>query len=498
MPQKFRILVFAVCCVLLPGLAAAGAPVAVFPLQELGEGRNEVNLPFTRVLADYLAESGNDITSLETVIDFMANNRIRTVGRLETFYISKVREDLGAAFVLLGTVTQRKERPQPIMGVTLSLVRTNDARTVWSYADSISTGDERRVLAIGEPQSVADLQLLLLEDVAEHWPWEIINEVQQTGTLSIDSIVLQPTKVRPGDEVHALVRLRNNLPAGRVPRVFFKADDQLYAATATIDGRSFEATWIAGEKNGRFQVSLVLEWPLYGRTESALLGTYEVDGTPPLLEIDLRGSRLEDGIPVFRSELAIIPKLMVREPLDRWRLSFFSEKGKLTGAVDGKGNMPKRFIWTGRGNFGEIEDGTYKVELEAWDQAGNSAKASGKAVLDRRLPRVDMALTKSDEGMVVDLEQKGKVPLAYWRMEMWTKEGKLLTQAEGQELPVQIGIDLPAAEQNQEFQGFLFVEDVLGNRVRKKVKDLLPKVEPEAKAKEEKAKGISEKWVNEF
>jgi hypothetical protein len=170
----------------------------------------------------------------------------------------------------------------------------------------------------------------------------------------------------------------------------------------------------------------------------------------------------------------------------------------MEGALDGKGNLPERFIWQGRGTHGPVDDGKYQVVLEAWDKAGNSAKATGEVVLDRSSPDVDLALTQSEEGVVVDLEHKGKVPLAHWRMEMWTKEGKLLTKAEGSELPVKIEVDLPAGDQNQDIRGVILVEDVMGTRVRRKVEDLLPKVKPKAEVKEEKPTGISESWVDEF
>jgi len=499
--QYYRILLLAGCFVCLPVMASAVAPVAVFPLQELREGRNDANLPFTRILADGLADNGNKIISLETVIKFMANNRIRTLGNLETFRISQVRNELGAAFVLFGTVCQQREKPEPSLGLTLKLVRTSDFRTIWSYVGSASTGEERRVLAIGEPQSVAELQPLLLDEISEQWPWQRINEVQQVGSLNIDSVVLEPRQVRPGDEVTCRVRLRENWSAGQTVRVFFKADDQLYPAILTADG-NFEGTWVAGEKNGRYPVHLLLEWPLYGRTESALLGSYLIDGIPPLLELDLAGAALLDGMPVFYRKLAIIPRLLVRKPMSRWRLAFYYDGGNLAGAMDGSGNLPKKFVWSGAGFGGTLEDGVYLVEVEAWDKAGNSAKASRKVEINRSMPQVELAVEKSDEGMTVDLEHEGKVPLSFWRMEMWTKEGKLLTHAEGDELPIKIGIKLPDAEQDQEVQGFIFTEDILGRQVRRKVENLLPKLEPgaEEKAKdaEEKAKGISESWVDEF
>ena len=112
--------------------------------------------------------------------------------------------------------------------------------------------------------------------------------------------------------------------------------------------------------------------------------------------------------------------------------------------------------------------------------------------------------------MVVDLAHDGKVPLSYWRMEMWTKEGKLLADEEGKELPVKIGVQLPASGQddlqdlNRDLRGVLVLQDVFGNKVEKKIEDLLPKIEAEKEKAEAKAeakkkkKGVSQDWVQEF
>jgi TolB-like protein len=97
----------------------------------------------TRVLAEYLAQNNNEIIGPDTVIAFMANNRIRNVGYLESFDVFRVRDELRAGFVLLGTIMQQKERPEPTMALALYLVRTSDARTVWSYNGSVTTSEER-------------------------------------------------------------------------------------------------------------------------------------------------------------------------------------------------------------------------------------------------------------------------------------------------------------------------------------------------------------------
>ena len=512
MLKKFGMLVLVLCFFWPPALgAASGAPVVVFPLQEYGGSRNDADLPFTSALAQRLISSGNNIIGLKTVIAFMANNRIRTVGYLDSLTMSRLRRDLGAAFVLLGTVTQRKERPEPSLGLTLELVRTSDIRTVWSYVSSISTGEERRVLAIGEPQSTADLQPLLLDEIVEQWPWKLINEVQQAGAINIDSVELEPKYLPPGHEIQSRVRLRESWPLGQAPRAFFKANDQLYPAVVSADGRTYEGTWVVGEENGSFPVHFLLEWPHYGRTESALLGNYWVDGTPPILDVTLQGTKLLDGKPTFSRNLVVKPHLLVRKPLARWRLAFYYETGNMVGEMNGTGDLPESFLWTGEGlDQVALQDGSYDVVVEVWDRAGNFAKATQQVEMDRGVPQVELALNRSDKGMVVDLAHDGKVPLSYWRMEMWTKEGKLLADEEGKELPVKIGVQLPASGQdevqdlNRDLRGVLVLQDVFGNKVEKKIEDLLPKIEAE-KVKEEakaeakkKKKGVSQDWVQEF
>jgi TolB-like protein len=485
----------------LPAMTAAGPMVAVFPLQELSaRGGSDVNLPLTRTLAEHLAANGNEISSLEVVIAFMAHNRIRAAGHLESFHITRVREELGAAFILLGTISQRQEQPVPALGLTLQLVRTHDARTVWSYIGHLSSADTRRVLAIGEPRSVAELLPLLLQDIMAGWPWEIIGETQQAATVSLDSVLVQPAQVRPGDEVSARVRLRDEWLIDRAPRVFFQADDQLHAAARGADNTSYEAFWVAGEKDGRFPVTLILEWPLYGRRETVLLGAYVVDGVLPLLELEFRGTQSHGEIPVFRDQLQILPRMLVRKPAARWRLAFHNEAGNLVGVLEDHGNLPEHFIWKGQGSEGPVRSGIYRVMVEVWDLAGNSASVSRQVELNREAPAVALALDRNGREMRLDLEHQGRIPLAFWRMEMWTREGQMIKTVEGQELPAQVGIELPpGAMADEKIEGLLVVQDILGNRARRDLQELfLPAIHQPAELPEEKPAGFSETWVDEF
>src|SRR6056297_3538253 len=87
---RFGILCLMIIGVMLSPSLVGAASVAVFPLQELGESRNDANLPLTRMLVDELVAQDNEVVSLRTVVRFMAKNRIRGLGHLETPYIEQV------------------------------------------------------------------------------------------------------------------------------------------------------------------------------------------------------------------------------------------------------------------------------------------------------------------------------------------------------------------------------------------------------------------------
>ena len=188
--------------------------------------------------------------------------------------------------------------------------------------------------------------------------------------------------------------------------------------------------------------------------------------------------------------------MLVRKPLSRWHFSIYADGGEKIGDSDGIGNLPESLIWSGQKNIG---DGIYQVEVEVWDQAGNSAKDSKRVEMNTSSPQVELALDRRDEEAVVDLAYDGKVPLKYWRLEMWTKEGRIVSQAEGRELPARVGIELPEADLGQEIDGVLFYQNELGKKVRQKIDNLLAPSgdQPDAKTKKE-PEGISEKWVDEF
>ena len=108
-----------------------------------------------------------------------------------------------------------------------------------------------------------------------------------------------------------------------------------------------------------------------------------------------------------------------------------------------------------------------------------------------------MSADRDEQDISIELDKSDRIPLKYWRLEMWTKEGKILTQTEGQELPAKVEFELPETG-SQEVEGFLSYQDILGKKVFKKLSDFLPDAKPKKAGKKDKANGISEKWVDEF
>ncbi|MEJ2199446.1 MAG: hypothetical protein P8X63_00295 [Desulfuromonadaceae bacterium] len=496
--KRVVLILLAVGVAISAPLATRASEVAVFPLLDISRGPNGITLPVTRYLTERLSETGTEFSRPDMVISFMAHNRIRVAGELETFHLKQVEEDLGVAFVLLGAVVQDKEKPTPSFGVTLNLIRTYDGLTVWSYVGAFSATELLRPLGIGDITSVAELQTLIGDELVKRWPADAVKQ-EIRDSASIDSILLTPKFVRPGAEVHCTVRLRNRWTVGRTPKVFFKVNEQLHAGSWSEASGGYEATWVAGEQDGRYPVSLLLEWPLYGRTETVPLGSFVVDGVPPLVALELKGERMAGETKVFRGEVTVMPSLIVRKPIARWRITFKTLNDVVVATEEHAGNIPNRVVWAGHNVWeGQEVEGEYRAFFEVWDDAGNTASASETFELKSIPAEVVVEAAKKGEEVVVELQRDSKVPLAYWRLEMWSEEGRLLKQAEGEELPEQLSFELPEVAPDRKIGGILITEDVLGNKGRKNITDFFPPAGQNKAPAEEEQKSATETWVDEF
>ncbi len=466
---------------------AMAEKIAVFPIEDLSQGPNGVDFALTEYLEKDLEARGLEVASQEAVISFMARNRIRRLGFLNTYHISQVRKELGADLILLGTVSQRSEKPAAVFGMVLYLIRTDDARTVWSQARGLSCNDIRHVLGIAEPRSAEDLWPIAVQDILENWPEDMGLDRDQSAVSEIAQVDLGRRYVSPGKKVTCSLLLRS-IEEGDRPEVTLRVRGKGHLRMRHRGRGLYQASWTASATEGSYPVSLILHWPS-GKHKVAFLGIHHVDSNSPALALATRGLRLQGAV-AFRDRILIIPRLLEREPVSRWDFSVQDEQGRTILHEDREGNLPKRFVWKGRaGDGSQIGDGNYQVVVKVWDQAGNMAVASEMVAVMRNPPDMVLEAEIRGQGLVLDIRNRGKVPIAFWHMEMWDDDGNLIKTADGETLPAEVDVALPESA----VECVLTARDILGNQFRREIKDLKLLV-----SREDVEGIVTEEWSAEF
>lgn len=446
--------------------------LAVFPIEDMSEGLNGIDYELTEQLNNDMAEKGLDVIGVKDIISFMGRNRIRRLGVLDTISIFKTRDELGADFILYGSFYSNTKESIPVMGLNLYLVRTVDARIIWSNSEGISRSDVQHLLGLGEPDTKAELSYILRQNVLRTWPDELEFVEGRQLSFEIDDVQLTPVYLRPGEEIKCKVKLNEYWLSEESPRVFFKVNGRVFRANETTDGTYYEAEWTGFGRDGNYPVTLVVNWPS-GKKKVAYVGTYFIDSQPPKVTLNLKGIRLQ-GTVAFRDQVLIIPHMMDREPISRWNISVVSEKGEELMSESGKGNLPQRFVWRGQQKSGKLtNEGIYQVILKSWDRAQNMGVTSQYVMFSRKPPEMvlEAKMETESKNMMVNLDNEGSIPIAFWRMEMRNTEGIVLKYVDGDDLPVQVELDNSADD--SKITCIVVMKDVLGNQIRKEIDDIL-------------------------
>ena len=443
--RRFFFCITSLILFFLVGVSTVQAEVlAVFPIEDLSKGKNGVNRELSGYLAWEMNQRGFDVIASDTVISFMARHRMRWLGFLDTTSIIAAKEELGADLILFGNVSLRQAGlgAASSYGLTLYLVRTDDTRNIWTASAGLSGDDIVNLLGINERSQREGLMARLTQKVLETWPEDLGGIAPRQSALEIVDYDLQPEYVQRGGRVSCSVSLRAKWAAEDMPRVFFKAGGRVYRATASADNRTYSAEWVVVDTDGRYPVTMVVNWPS-GKKKVAYLGAYRVDSTPPRVVLDLKGVKLQ-GTVAFRDKIIIVPRMLRREPVARWKLWVEDELGEEQMSVIGHGNLPMRFVWNGLGQDGwPAEEGVYRVSLQVWDRANNVSEAFEPVAVARTPPTMVLEAKNRGRDMIVDLSHEGAVPVAFWRMEMRDEDGSVIKVAEGEELPVRMDLNRP-------------------------------------------------------
>jgi hypothetical protein len=458
-------------CLLLVLLCGFGAPslaaerVAVVPLADLSQGDNGVNLSVTKDLISNLELLGATLVSQDEMGEFLASNRFRGTGYLDAFTIQKMGYDLKCSLVLIGTVTEIGG-VDSAFGITLQAYNAETGRAIWAHTSATSLLERIRVLGLGQPEQVSELQGLVFDDLLGSLRKKVSSKIMPLNRLyQLDRFDISPPYAKGGGEVEGVVKIRfiDKQPE-RIAVETSSGPAYLYrdAAADTYRGR-----WRAPLEEGAYQVSLLLEWQAQRPAERlANVASYEVITESPQLKLEIKKGVQAGEVIAFRDHLLILPRLARMMPMTRWMLEIKNEDGKVLVREEHEGNLPERMVWDGRdGSHSRLVNGTYEIILHAWDLAGNHSYDARLVALQASALPVTVSTVNEKGKTFLRIEsatEKG-FPLTSWTLDATSGQGEELLKVEGTDLPVKI--ELPPLEGEPNFYYNFEGSDFLGNRL---------------------------------
>lgn len=478
-----------------PALVRGGGTIAVMPVEDLSQGANGYSQTMTANIITTLRDRGASVVPEAEVMEFMVKNRIRWLGYLDSQQIGKAKEKLGADLVILASVNQRRETDPPVFGLTMQVVRTVDGRVVWAGGGELCRADVRRLLGLAEPKTIEDVERLVVRQVMANLPESFVPHAGGGPSGQVDSVRLSATVLLPGETVACRIKFSGQkgpkcedvvvLVGGKEVPVTFREREHYY-----------EAVWLAEAVAGEVGVSLRVGGKEAGGQE-IFVGTYQVDSQPPKVVLQAVGPRL-DGHVIIREGVSLVPVLAEPEPIRRWHLEVVDREGRIVMVGDGEG-LPDRFVWQGQTSHGGMAaDGLYKVILGVWDRAGNHVTSDLDVELLRRPPPVEIVLSRSSEGVAIDLGYGDRVPLAHWRAELVSATGDLIQEDGGERLPARLLVAREVVEGAAKIRLTFAAQDILGNQVKRIINDIGRAAKAETAATNGEQQAPAAGWVEDF
>jgi len=455
---------------LLGSEPASALQMAVMPVEDLSMGDNGLNPSMTGRLREALSRKGYVVVDEKRIIDFMAKNRIRWVGRLDAHNVLRLRQELDVDYLLLGSVNQLREKEPPALGISLLLIRASDAKTIWGGSVQLCRADVRKFLGLAEPGNLSEIEDIVVGRAMEILPRNLPEGSELPTENLSEEIQLIPEVVKPGEIMRCRIRLLESNAKQAEVSISVVIDGQIVNAVYLPEDQCYEAAWPVAVMDGRYPVAVSINRGQLG-SKNVFAGSFLVDGQPPELFLSLRGEELEGEV-ILRRQLTISPVLQEPEPIVSWEIAILDATGQIVKSENGRSNLPDRFSWWGQRQDGIMaEDGLYAVQMKVWDRAGNNASASENFRVLRKLPELTIVTEKKEGELQVDLAYDGKVPLAYWRVELRNGAGSILRETSGEKLPARLTV--PFSSESDKISCRVYGQDVLGNKVRQVIDNIM-------------------------
>ena len=474
-----------------------GLRLALLPLADVSQSSNGINLKMTHALANALRNRGVDLVPEGDILQFMTDNRIRFAGYLDSLLARKLGRTFDCRMILLGTVTEFEREQEPSIGLTLTVMDASTGSPVWATTHALSVNEQVRLLGLGEPQTVEDLEQPLLnelvDDLHENLPKSLPD---QDKLYQIISARATPAYVRSGEVVDFRLEIRfvNNPPqqilldtkAGIVP---------LYQGKVKS---IYLGHWMAPLASGVYRVTLMFDWGRGGPAQRLPdIASYQVINESPALEVVMKNGLQIGDVTAFRSGLIILPTLQGTTPISHWELTIKAERGNVVLKEERDGVLPSKLVWQGTdAKRRRLQDGSYELSLDVWDAAGNHSGSIHKVALKRSTVPVKIAsvVREGKTYLKIDRVDTSVVPVSKWSIKVSSLAGKSLLETKGDFLPALL--ELPPLGVDATLLCDIEVEDDLGNYLS--LTETKVRVEKPEVAVVQKAAVATESWVEDF
>ncbi len=474
-----------------------GLRVALLPLADVSQVSNGINLDLTHDLATALRDRGIDLVPEGDVLQFMADNRVRFAGYLDSLLARKLGREFDCGLIMLGTVTELDQERNPSLGLTLTVMDAKSGSPVWAATRAASLSGEVRLLGLGEAQSIAELKQPLLQDLLNEFQRNLPEQLpEREKPYQIVSARVTPAYVQGGDVVDFRLEIRFVEDPPRQILIDTKVGViPLYRGQVES---LYLGHWVAPAAAGSYSLALMFDWGRGDLSQRlANIASYQVINEPPQLQVSLMKGLQVGDVTAFRGSLIILPELRGATPISNWALTIRAENGAVVVSEERDGSLPSKLVWQGTDSKRRrLEDGLYELSLDVWDAAGNHSGSTHKLALKRSTVPVQVASVVRDGRTYLQIRQEdaGLVPLANWSVKVASLQGHTLLQTEGGFLPALL--ELPNIGKDATLLCDIQVEDSLGNYLS--LTETQVKVEGRQTEVVRRMEETTEAWVKDF
>jgi len=441
--------------------------IALLPVADTTIDYNGVDLNLTDTLHQLLVEAGLTLLDDTSMRRFMAANRLRHSGSIDSFAVQKIGRELAVDLVLSATLCENGALGKERFGLILTALETVNGTVVWSFQSSSSLYQETTLLSVGAPRDGAELKFLVLLQVAQQAAAELpeIVPLRPAGGHQFKLVDLQifPEYVQGKSPVECQLKLES-LAAMPTRIILSSGKEQLELLPGKVAG-DYLGHWLAPAADGVYCVSL----DIYAVDSEPIAmhnyASYTVINQAPQLTIELKQGFTLNEVTIFREQLLITARLHPNRAVSRWQVKVTRQDGTVVVDDQVDGELPRDLFWRGWNNKRQrLPDGEYTFTLIIWDAAGNRAEASRKVFLQSECQPIEAnAVRRGKQNFVRLSTPEGSSGLLglNWKLQVLRPDGELLMEHSGSSLPVEFVLP---DEKDVDFLLFsIDVRDQVGN-----------------------------------